>query len=432
VNSKVVGSSPAKVDAVDKVTGRAKFPGDLSAKGMLYGKLLYSPLAHARIVKIAVDEALAVPGVRAVITARDVPGHNGHGVILAHQPVFAADIVRSVNDCLVAVAAETLSAAEEAIGKIRCELRELPAVFDALEAMQPGAALVHPEGNILCHHKIRRGDLAEGFARAAVIVENTYRTPMVDHAFLQPEAVLAEVDERGHLVIYIATQYPHWDRKELSRALALPEDKIRVVSGAVGGAFGGREDMSLQIPAAILALKTGRPVKIVCNREESFHAHSKRHALIMHYRTGADRQGLLTALEAKLVGDTGAYASWGINVMRKAAVHATGPYVVPNAKIDAYAVYTNNPFAGAMRGFGAAQPALAYEAQMDQVAHCLGLSPFTVRWRNALTAGDQTVTGQHLESSVGLRQTMEQAAAALGWDVSKLTGTPRRGGDGDG
>jgi len=429
VNSRVIGSSPVKVDSVDKVTGRAKFPGDLSARGMLYGKLLYSPVACARIIRVDVEMALRVPGVRAVITARDVPGHNGHGVILAHQPVFASDTVRSVNDVLAAVAADTLEAAEEAARRIRCELHELPAVFDAMEAMKPGAPLVHPEGNILSHHKIRRGDLAEGFASAAVIVENTYRTPMVDHAFLQPEAVLAEVDERGHLVVNIATQYPHWDRRELARALALPENKIRVVSGAVGGAFGGREDMSLQIPAAILALRTGRPVKMVCNRAESFHAHSKRHAMTMHYRTGADQQGLLTALEVSIIGDTGAYASWGSNVLRKAAVHATGPYVVRNAKIDAYAVYTNNPFAGAMRGFGAAQPAIAYEAQMDEVAHALGLLPFTVRWRNAFTTGDQTVTGQFLESSVGLRQTMEQAARAMGWDVAKLTSAERTGGD---
>ncbi len=180
--------------------------------------------------------------------------------------------------------------------------------------------------------------------------------------------------------------------------------------------------MSLQVQAALLAMRTGRPVKIVCTREESFHAHSKRHAMIMHYRTGATREGRLTAVEATIIGDTGAYASWGTNVLRKAAVHATGPYIVPNVKVDAYAVYTNNPFAGAMRGFGAAQPAVAYEGQMDEVARVLGLHPFAVRWQNAMTEGCTTATGQVLESSVGLRATMEKAGSLVGWDVSKIYG----------
>ncbi|MBS3937085.1 MAG: molybdopterin-dependent oxidoreductase [Peptococcaceae bacterium] len=422
MQDQVVGSSPVKVDAKDKATGATKYPGDLRVPGMLYGKLLYSPSAHAKIIGIGLADAWQVPGVRAVLTANDVPGHNGHGVIIPHQPVMARDLVRSVNDVLVAVAAETMAAAEEALRKVKIELVELPAVFDATAAMAEGAPLVHPEGNILSHHKIRRGDMAEGWARAAAVVENTYRTQMVDHAFLQTEAALAEIDDGGILVLHVATQYPHWDRKELSRALGMPEDMIRVVGGSVGGAFGGREDMSLQVQAALLAMHTGRPVKIVCTREESFHAHSKRHAMVMHYRTGATGEGRLTAVEATIIGDTGAYASWGTNVLRKAAVHATGPYIVPNVKVDAYAVYTNNPFAGAMRGFGAAQPAVAYEGQMDEVARVLGLHPFAVRWQNAMTEGCITATGQVLESGVGLRATMEKAGSLVGWDVSKING----------
>lgn len=427
----IIGSSPVKVDARDKVTGAVKFPGDLRTKGMLHGKLLYSPTAHARITKVDVSAAWLVPGVRAVLTASDVPGRNSHGVVISDQPIFALDVVRSVNDVIAAVAAETSAAAEEAMRQIVLEWTPLPAVFDPLRAMMPGAPLVHPSGNILCHHKIRKGDLELGWDKAAVVVENTYYTPMIDHAFLQTEAVLAELDEAGNLVVNIATQYPHWDKKELSQGLAWPEDKIRVVSGAVGGAFGGREDMSLQLPAALLAIQTGRPVHIQLSREESFRAHSKRHAMVMRYRTGADKYGQLTALEATIIGDTGAYASWGVNVLRKAAVHATGPYVVPHVKIDAYAVYTNNPFAGAMRGFGAAQPAVAYEGQMDQIAHALGISPFALRFRNALTVGDMTATGQVLESSVGLRETMVQAAALHGWDVESLLSTAI-GGEGSG
>jgi CO/xanthine dehydrogenase Mo-binding subunit len=332
------------------------------------------------------------------------------------------EVVRSVNDVIAAVAAETLAAAEEALRQIKVELVPLPAVFDPLAAMEPGASQVHPEGNIAYHLKIRKGSIEEGFARATVIVEDTYRSQMVDHAFLQPEAVLAEFNHEGHLVLQVATQYPHWDRTELSRALNLPEEQIRVITPAVGGAFGGREDMTLQIQAGLLALKTSCPIKIVCSREESFLAHSKRHPMVMQYKTGADREGRLTAVEAKIVGDTGAYASWGPNVLRKAAVHATGPYVVPNVKVDAYAVYTNNPFAGAMRGFGATQPAVAYEAQMDRLAEELGLHPFAIRWVNALTEGSVTATGQVLESSVGLRQTMAEAASGAGWSIDKLDG----------
>lgn len=415
-----IGSSPRKVDALDKVTGKIKFPGDLSAKGMLYGKLLYSPVAHARIVALDTEQARRVPGVRAVLTAADVPGHNGHGVVIPHQPVLALEVVRSVNDVIAAVAADTLTAAEEALRQIKVELVPLPAVFDPLAAMEPGAPQVHPEGNIAYHLKIRKGDIEEGFAQATVVVEDTYRTQMVDHAFLQPEAVLAEFNHEGHLVLQVATQYPHWDRTELSRALNLPEERIQVITPAVGGAFGGREDMTLQIQAGLLALKTRCPVKMVCSREESFLAHSKRHPMVMRYKTGADREGRLTAVEAKIVGDTGAYASWGPNVLRKAAVHATGPYLVPNVKIDVYAVYTNNPFAGAMRGFGATQPAVAYEAQMDRIAEKLGLHPFAVRWRNAFTEGSVTATGQVLETSVGLRQTMTEAAHRMGWDIEKI------------
>ncbi|QGP93595.1 Nicotinate dehydrogenase large molybdopterin subunit [Neomoorella glycerini] len=417
----VVGTSPPRVDARSKVTGRAIYPADVNFPGMIYGQAVRSPYAHARIINIDTSAALEVPGVLCVLTARDIPGHNGQGVVYQDMPVLARDEVRSVNDVVALVGATTPAAARAGAAKVKVIYEELPALYDPVEAMKHGAPRVHPDrDNIIYHLPIRKGNIAAGFAAADVIVENTYRTQLLDHAFLQPEAAVARVDERGHLVIYVATQYVHWDRTEVARVLGWNQDRIRIVAPAVGGAFGGREDMTLQTLVALLAVHTRRPAKMVLTREESFLAHSKRHPMIMRYKTGATRDGKLTALEAEIIGDSGAYSSWAPNVLRKAAIHATGPYVIPNVKIDAYAVYTNNPFTGAMRGFGATQPPLAYESQMDELASRLGIHPFTIRWLNAFRQGDVTATGQVLESSVGLTATMLQAARAAGWSPQEL------------
>ncbi|MDN5362318.1 MAG: nicotinate dehydrogenase large molybdopterin subunit [Moorella sp. (in: firmicutes)] len=417
----IIGASPARGDARAKVTGQAVYPADITFPGMIYGHTVRSPHAHARIVHLDTAAALQVPGVICVLTARDIPGHNGQGVLFQDMPVLAGEEVRSVNDVVALVGATTPAAAREGAARVKVDYEELPALLDPVAAMQPGAPRVHPDReNIIYHLPIRKGDIQAGFATADVIVENTYRTQLLDHAFLQPEAAVARLDERDHLVIYVATQYVHWDRTEVARVLGWNQDRIRIVAPMVGGAFGGREDMTLQTLVALLAVHTRRPAKMVLNREESFQAHSKRHPMIMRYKTGATRAGKLTALEAEIIGDSGAYSSWAPNVLRKAAIHATGPYVVPHVKIDAYAVYTNNPFTGAMRGFGATQPPLAYESQMDELAARLGLHPFTIRWLNAFRQGDVTATGQVLESSVGLTETMLQAARAAGWSPADL------------
>jgi len=415
-----VGKSVPRAEGLSKVTGTAKFPADYSLPGMLYGKTLRTPLASAKIVRIDTSKAEALKGVVRVVTAKDIPGENGHGVLFPDAPILAKDRIRSVNDAVALVAAETEEIAEEALGLIEVEYEELPAVFDPREAMKPGAPLVKDEGNILYHLPIRKGDVEKGFAEADVIVENTYSTQMVDHAFLQPEAALSYIDEMGNLVLRVATQYVHWDRYEIARALNISVNRVRVICTAVGGAFGGREDMTVQIHCSLLTWLTKRPVKMVYSREESFFAHSKRHPIYMEYKTGCTKDGKLTAVEAKIIGDAGAYSSWSPNILRKAAVHATGPYYVPNVKVDAYAVHTNNPFTGAMRGFGAAQPPIAYEAQMDLLAEKLGLHPFTIRWRNAFEEGSETATGQILETSVGLKDALLSAAKAFGWDVEKL------------
>jgi len=419
----LIGSSIPRVDAAGKLRGRTRFPADESLPGMLWAAVLKSPVASARLLNLDISTAGKVPGVVKILTAADIPGENGQGVLFPDMPVLVTDRIRSVNDNLALVVGVTPEVCAEAVARLIPEYEELPAVFDPREALKPNAPLVHANSNLLYHLPIRKGNPDEGLARSAVVVEDTYTTQMVDHAFLQPEAALAYLDHRGHLVVKVATQYPHWDRSEIARALNWPQNKIQVVGLPVGGAFGGREDMTLQNLVALAAVKTLRPVKMVLNRRESFLTHSKRHPMYLKYKTGADSRGRLLALEAEIVGDTGAYASWAPNILRKAAVHATGPYVVENVRVDAYAVYTNNPFAGAMRGFGAAQPPVAVESQMDRLAEALGMDPLEIRRLNAFEEGSVTATGQVLYAGVGLKETMDQAARSFHWfDRSRSKG----------
>lgn len=402
-----VGKRIRREDAWGKAFGQASFPADVNREGQIYAVVVRSPHAHARVRGIKLDEARKAPGVVALLTAADVP-HNSHGVLYRDQPVLVENYIRMAGDPLVLVGAESLAQARAAAERVQVDYEVLPGLFEPEEAMKPEANALHPEihgnTNILYHLPIRRGDMAKGWAEAEVIMERDYETQMLDHAFLQPEAVLAYVDERGHLVVQVASQYAHYDRGEIAHALGLKLNQVQVKTMSVGGAFGGREDISLQILAGLLAWRTLRPVKMENMREESFQSHSKRHPMKMHYKTGATRQGLLVAMEARIIGDVGAYASWSPNVLRKAAIHATGPYEIPNVWVDAYAVLTNNPFTGAMRGFGAAQPVLAYESQMDLLARELGLSPLEIRLANIFHSGSQTATGQILTGSVGLEE----------------------------
>jgi len=418
---KVVGQSAIRVDGLSKVTGRASYPQDIYIDGMLYGKTLRSTKPHA-IFKIDTKEAEGLNGVIKILTYKDLP-HNHYGVFLKDHEVFCTKKVRSIGDPIAFVVATTEKIAEEALNKIKVEYQELPGVFDPLEAIKPEAPKVHDKGNLIYHCKIRRGNVEEAFDRAAAIVENTYITSMVDHAFLQPEAGLAYLQE-DKVVVCVSTQYPHFDQLEIAEALGVPTDSIKVINPAVGGAFGGREDITMQIHLALAAKATGRPVKTIYNREESFLAHSKRHPMVMKYKTAGDKEGRLLAMEATIVGDTGAYASWAINVIRKAAVHATGPYIIPNVRVDSYVAYTNNPFAGAMRGFGAAQVPVAHEQQMDMLAERLNIDPMAIRLRNCFRRGSITATGQILENSVPLEECLQavedwcnRASTADGGDI---------------
>jgi len=410
---RAVGRPLPQPDAVAKATGQARYTADLYFDGMLHAKVLRSGYPHARLRRVNVDKARALPGVAAVLTAADVPGAKNHGLIRQDWPVLAYDKVRYVGDAVAIVAAETEALAEEALDLIEVDYEPLPVVASGEAALAPDAPLLHESGNVLEHIEVRRGDVEAGFAEAEVVVEHTYRTPIGEHAFLEPEAAVAVPDKEGNITLYVGSQIPFADRKQVAASLALPEERVRVVHMLTGGAFGGKEDIAGQIHAALLAQATGRPVKLVYSRSESMRTHPKRHATTIIMKTGATRQGRIVAQRVKIVGDTGAYASLGTEVMTRAATHAIGPYDVPNIRVDCYVVYTNNPPAGAFRGFGVPQVHFAAESQMDILAERLGLSPFEIRRRNALRVGGTTATGQVLRESVGLLETMKRVEEAM-------------------
>ncbi len=408
VPSRVVGNLTPKPDAILKATGKAIYAADLYFEGMLHAKVLRSPYPHARILRIDTSHAIALPGVVAVLTAEDVPGDKTHGVVRKDWPVFATDKVRYVGDAIAMVVAEGEAVASKALELIKVDYEPLPVVTSPQEALKPDAPKVHEGGNLLKHISIRRGNVEEAFAKADVVVERLYRTPTYEHAYMEPEAGVATIDNEGNITVYVGSQIPFLDRRQIAESLAIPEEKVRVVGTFIGGAFGGKEDISVQIHLALAALKTGRPVKMVFSREESFLVHPKRHATTIRLKTGATRDGRIIALEAEIYGDAGAYASLSEHVMTRTATHISGPYQIPNVKIDCYAVYTNNPPSGAFRGFGVPQAAFAIESQMDIMAEELGLTPLEIRKINALRVGAKTALGQLLEESVGLLETLDR------------------------
>ena len=404
----VVGQNIIRVDALSKVTGKAQYPSDMYMDGMLYGKTVRATKPHA-YVKIDIVDAEKVEGIVKIFTHKDVP-NNCHGVVFKDHEVFTSEKVKQIGDALAFIVGESPEACRQAETKIIINYEELQGVFDPELAMKEDSPKVHEGSNIMYHYKLRTGDIEQGFKDSFVIAENTYKTHSVDHAFIQPEAGLSYLDEDGTLTLLVATQYPHFDREEIANSLEIDQEKVRIINTNIGGAFGGREDISLQIHLSLAAWTLKRPIKCIFDREESFLAHSKRHPMIMKYKTGADKEGNLLALEVEIIGDTGAYASWATNVLRKGGVHATGPYEIPNVKVDSYAVYTNNPYSGAMRGFGATQIPVAHEQQMDILAEELGIGPIEIRMKNIFRKGSKTATGQLLLESVPLDVCLEEAA----------------------
>ncbi len=398
-----VGHSVPRIGVAERLRGEPVFSADLEFDDCLVLKALRSTRAHAKLIGIDCRKALKIPGVVRIFTARDVPGTNLMGIINKDQPLLATGKVRQVGEPIALVAAESEAAAENALEKIDVRYEDLPAVFTPAEALQPGAPKIHDKGNLLFTRKINKGDVAQGFERCAVVVEKTYRTPWIEHSYLEPDAGAGYVDEDGTLMIFASTQNPHYDHKEVCSLLGLEAHQIRIIQAATGGGFGSKLDLNVQgfIGLAMHHLK--RPARMVYSREESFGATAKRHPLEMTIKTGADRHGKLLAMQAVITGDTGAYGSYGIAVASRAAVHATGPYEIENVKVESRCVYTNNPFCGAMRGFGTPQIAVAHESQMDLLAQKLGMDPFEFRWINAYESGSQTATGQKLAASVGIR-----------------------------
>jgi len=424
-----IGKNVRRIDTPSKVSGRLKYAGDMAMSGMLHVQVLRSPHAHARIVSIDTSAAEAMAGVEGVITCADVPGEDGFGVFVNDQPVMARGKVRYVGEAVAAVAAESALVARRALSAIKVEYEPLPAVFDPDEAMRPGAPVLHDYApdNLTKHIPIRVGDVEKGFAESDLVVEETYTTQPIEHAYLEPEAGLAYVDHDDVVTIVSPDQNITHHRHMLARIIAKPISKVRFIMSPVGGGFGGKEDMIYQGMLALLAMKTHRPVRLVFTREESIISTAKRHPSRTVLRMGLTRDGRIRALEMKMVCDGGAYGLSTEGVMRKAAILAAGPYAIPNVKVDTYGIYTNNTPSGAFRSFGALQTAFATETHLDISAERLGLDPFEIRRINAMRDGALTHTKARL-TSVSLTRALNALEKASGWEpgVPNSRGNTRR------
>ena len=396
-----VGESVRRVDGVPKVRGEFEYASDLRRDGMLHGATLRSPHPHARIVSIDIAAATAAPGVRAVLTHADVPGKKTFGLDVPDQPVLAIDVVRYAGEPVAIVAAEDPELARAALKQIDVNYEVLTPVTDMERALEPNSPSVHPQGNIVRTLQVVHGDPN---ASADVWIEGSYETGMQDQAPLGPEAGLAVPAADGGVELFIATQWLHADLEQLAPCLGLPAEKVRLHLSGVGGAFGAREDVSMQIHACLLALRTGRPVKMSYGRQESFYGHVHRHPSRVWMRHGARRDGTLVNVQARLLVDGGAYTSTSPAVIGNATTFAAGPYEVANARLEGTAVFTNNPPCGAMRGFGAVQACFAYEAQMDKLAMALGLDPLELRLKNAVKTGSVLPTGQPIIGAAPVRE----------------------------
>lgn len=425
-----IGKSEIRVDAESKVTGEALYPGDYTSEDQLMMKVLFAERPHAVVKSIRTEKAEKLDGVIAVLTARDVPV-NEYGLGVPDQPVLCgpgsskpyADRVRFTGDQVAVVVAETEQIAARALELIDVDYEDLPLLTDPEEAMQEGALLVHPdqESNVVTHYTIDRGDVEAAFKSADVVVESVYHTPVQEHAYLQPEAGVGYIDEEGRVTVVVGGQWTHEDQEQIAHSLGLPEEKVRVIYPAIGGAFGGREDMSVQIILGLAAMRLhergiNRPVKIIWSREESIIGHHKRHPFKIYARWAASRDGKITAAEMKLIQDAGAYVYTSPKVLGNATLMATGPYDIPNVKVDTYSVYTTNIPGGAFRGFGGPQAAFAAETQMNKLAEELGMDPVELRSRNLLADDVPLPVGSPLPPNVTIDKVVAEAASRSGWD----------------
>lgn len=424
-----IGESIQRIEAVGKVTGETQYPGDIDMPGQAYMKILFALRPHAIVKEIDISAAQAIPGVIAIFTAKDVPV-NEYGLIINDQPVLCGpgsakpytDRVRFIGDQVAAIVADTEEIAARARDAILVTYEDLPIMDDMIVAMQPEATLLFPDrdSNILAHYRIRKGDVESGFAHADVIVEDEYNAPAQEHAYLQPEAGLGYIDDQGRVTVVVAGQWTHEDQEQIAHALNLPIEQVRVIYPAIGGAFGGREDISVQIVLALAVWRLQqrgihRPVKIIWTREESMIGHHKRHPYKLRHRWGATKDGKLVAAEVQVISDAGAYAYTSTKVLGNATLMCTGPYEIPNIKVDSYTVYTNNIPNGAFRGFGGPQAAFSAELQMEKLAEKLGMDAVEFRMRNLLTEGSLLSVGTPLPPGVSVKEVAAACARAAGW-----------------
>ncbi len=415
-----VGTIRPRQDSIEKVTGTAIYTDDISFEGLLHARVKRAMVPSAILKRLDITKAQKLPGVVAILTAKDIPGEHYHGLVISDWPtmVDVGEKIRTVGDAVAIVAAETRDIATQALDLIDVEFESLPVISDPVQSRQWEGAPVHKTGNLLKHIKVRKGDVEEGFKYSEIILEHTYHTPMNDHAFMEPECSIARLSSEGRMEIYVGSQIPYSDRNQVARALGWPEEQVHIIGQLIGGGFGGKEDIAGQIHAAMLCLATKRPVKLLYDRHESLIAHPKRHATQIRVKIGANRDGKLVAVETELYGDTGAYASLGEKVMTRATTHSSGPYEIPHVKADCYAMYTNNPPAGAFRGFGVMQSAFAVESLMDVLAETLNMDPVDLRKINSLRVGSITNTGQILKESVGLLECIDKVDS----EMRKLAG----------
>lgn len=431
----LVGKRATRTDGLEKVTGRATYGVDVKLPGMLYAQVLPAPLAHARILRIDLDKARNLPGVKAVVSGKDL-AQGLYGLAIKDRPILPSDRVRYLTEEVAAIAATDEDIVQEALGLIEVEYEELTAIFDPTEAMEPGAPLVHPrlaayhvrggmgrpvpDSNVCRHFKLRKGNLQEGFRESSLVLQETFRVPMIHHCYLEPYAAVAWARPSG-ITVWSNAQSPYRVRDDVADALKMPLNRIRVINTKVGGGFGGKSGARIEPLCAALSQITGRPVKMVQSRAQAFTSSISRHPVVVTVKAGVKRNGQLAALEMKLVWDTGAYSDLGPAVCYSAGYSATGPYVIPHVKVDSYCVYTNNPVAGAFRGFGAPQTAWAVESMMDMLAHELSVDPLEFRMRNAAQEGSTSATGEVLHS-VGARDCLQLASQTLNWSTRPSRG----------
>jgi len=424
MSTTTVGSNSLRIDAVAKVKGEARYPGDIVMDRLCHMKILFARRPHAIVKAIDTSKAEQAPGVIAIYTAKDVP-NNEYGLGVFDQPVLCGpgstkqwgDRVRFVGDQVALIVAETEKQAEHARDLIEVEYEDLPAVTNPIEAMKPDAPQIQFDkpGNILQHFRIRKGDVDAVWDKCAAIVVGEYSTPYQEHAFLQPEAGVAYIDEQGRVTVVVAGQWTHEDQEQIAHALQLPHDKVRVLYPAIGGAFGGREDMSVQIVLALAAWKLQRPVKIIWSREESMIGHHKRHPMRLKATWGARADGKLLAAQVEIIADAGPFAGTSTKVQGNATLCCTGPYEIPNVKVDTYTVFTNNMMTGAFRGFGGPQGEYEAELQMDKLAEKLGLDPVEMRLKNVMREGSILSVGTPVPKGISMAQVAEKCARECGW-----------------